>query len=38
MRGVGKRITITGNKLIAWQSRSLANFRRLYDKVVVNLV
>ncbi len=38
MREVGKKITITGNKTIAWQSKSLANFRRLYDKVVVNLV
>jgi hypothetical protein len=38
MRALGKRLTITGNRLIAWQSRSLLNFRRLYDKVVVNLV
>ena len=38
MREVGKGIVITGNKAIAWQSKSLANFRRLYDKVVVNLV
>ncbi len=38
MREVGKKLFITGSKLIAWQSKSLANFRRLYDKVVVNLV
>ncbi len=38
MRDLGKKILITGNRMIAWQSKSLANFRRLYDKVVVNLV
>jgi hypothetical protein len=38
MREIGKNITVTGSKLIAWQSKSLSNFRRLYDKVVVNLV
>jgi hypothetical protein len=38
MREIKKNITITGSKLIAWQSKSLSNFRRLYDKVVVNLV
>jgi hypothetical protein len=37
MREINKKIVITGNKAIAWQSKSLANFRRLYDKVVVNL-
>ena len=38
MREMGKKVTITGSKGSAWQSKSLANFRRLYDKVVVNLV
>ncbi len=38
MRELGKKLFITGSKLVAWQSKSLANFRRLYDKVVVNLV
>lgn len=38
MRRVGKRITITGSKSIAWQVKSLVNFRRLYDQVTINLV
>ena len=38
MREVGKNVTITGSKASAWQTKSLSNFRRLYDKVVVNLV
>ena len=38
MREIGKKLTITGSKSSPWQSKSLANFRRLYDKVVVNLV
>jgi len=38
MRRMGKRITITGSKSVAWQSKSLVNFRRLYDQVVINLV
>jgi hypothetical protein len=38
MREANKNITITGSKLVAWQSKSLSNLRRLYDKVVVNLV
>lgn len=38
MRDQGKKLTITGDKASAWHGKSLANFRRLYDKVVVNLV
>jgi hypothetical protein len=38
MRELGKKLTITGSKGSPWQSKSLANFRRLYEKVVVNLV
>jgi hypothetical protein len=38
MREIGKAITITGNRQSAWQAKSLSNFRRLYEKVVVNLV
>ena len=38
MRDVGKKITITGSKTSAWQAKSLTNFRRLYDQVVVNFV
>lgn len=38
MRRVGKRISITGSKAVAWQAKSLVNFRRLYDQVVINLV
>ena len=38
MREVQKNVTITGSKASAWQTKSLSNFRRLYDKVVVNLV
>ena len=38
MREIGKAITITGSKQSAWQAKSLSNFRRLYEKVVVNLV
>jgi hypothetical protein len=38
MRRIGKKISITGSKSIAWQSKSLVNFRRLYDQVTINLV
>jgi len=38
MREVGKQITITGSKASVWQTKSHSNFKRLYDKVVVNLV
>jgi hypothetical protein len=38
MREIGKNITITGSKGSAWQAKSLSNFRRLYEKVIINLV
>jgi hypothetical protein len=38
MRKIGKRICITGSKSVAWQSKSLVNFRKLYDQVTINLV
>ena len=38
MRKIGKHIEVIGSDSITWQSRSLKNFQRLYEKVEITIV